>query len=168
VAWPDRDTPDHLAAIACIAAAVNPPLSTPVEAHYTVNLAWSSYAGAVQDLTLAKVAGVPACQGSSFSPSDFSEDQLYDEWSDLATLSTFIANLKTPPEYDNNSVQGHVNDVTQAVQNAIPGAGGQASVSPGQLMTDTFWIASYVPGIGDAFGIASAVLQVSLDTANTH
>ncbi len=168
-AWPDRDTPGHLAALACVGAAVNPPLSTPIESHYqNLNLNWSSYAGTVQALSLDKLGNVPACQGSGFTASDFSDvqSQLYDEWSDLATLSTFVANLKSPLTYNNNSVQGHVNDVTQDVENAIPGAGGQATSNAAQLVTDTFWIASYIPAVGDGFGVAAAILQLGLDTAN--
>jgi hypothetical protein len=170
VAWPDRDTPGHLAAIACVASAVNPSLPTPVEDNYTnknLDLEWSTYASAVESMSYDKLTAGP-CPNPSFSAQDFADvqSQLYDEWTDLATVTQFITNLKTPLQYNNTSVQGHVSDVTQDVQNAVPGVGGQAWVSSEQLIIDTFWIASYIPGAGDVFGIAAAALQLSLDTAN--
>ncbi|HEY7629276.1 MAG TPA: hypothetical protein VH817_01160, partial [Thermoleophilaceae bacterium] len=170
--WPDRDTPGHNAAIACVAASLQPAVQMPIESGYTnANLNWdSSYFSTLTSWkTTADLPDTPICS-SGFTASDFADvrSQLLEEWSDIGTVRKLISNLQTPLLAGASSMQVHLADVTQDVQSAVQAPDNATVASDAeQTLIDIGFVASNIPEVGTAFGVGSSIGQLMLEVSNT-
>ena len=165
--WPDRDTAGHNAAIACIAASLKPALPMPIEDNYTDdNVDWDSNQTQLSKFTYA---GLSSQCDESFSADDFTDvqSQLTTEWAYLGTVGKLVDNLQEPLLGGYSTFQAHVADVFQDIQTSVtPPPDSTTTASAAQISIDVLWMASYIPGIGDAFGLLAGFGQLALDTSN--
>jgi hypothetical protein len=170
VAWPDRDTDGHNAAIACIAASLKPALKTlPIEANYSnENLPWGSYETQLTQLSFSSLPDNQPCQGGGFTQQDFSDvsSQLGTEWAYLQTVENLIANLKAPLLGGYSTTNAHIGDIVQAITNEINAPASTAATDAREIGIDTLYVASSIPEIGDIFGLAASLDSLANQLSN--
>jgi hypothetical protein len=138
----------------------------PMESNYTGdNPDFGSYEGQLSGFTYDALSAT--CE-QSFTEQDFDDikAQLKAEWGDLATVEKFVGNLQKPLLAGYSTFQAHLADVFQDIQTDLTPPDSSTSVSPEQITVDALWIASYIPGIGDVFGVTAGMGQLALDTTN--
>ena len=138
-----------------------------VEDNYTDDsVDWDSNQTQVSKFTFAGLSS--QCQ-QSFSADDLSdvESQLTSEWAYMPTVEKLVQNLQMPLLGGLSTFQAHVADVFHDIERSVtPPSDSTTAASAAQITVDVLWIASYIPEVGDAFGLLAGFGQLALDTSN--
>ncbi len=172
VPWPDRDTPGHLNALACVADALG--LTAPIESNYYGNLliVWSDERRQLAGLSFGHYGGATqdaVCQ-TSFTAQDLGDvqQQLSTEFAYVDRVKGIIPSLQAALPLSATQAETTFSDVADALQRTI-GADAQAQTGgDADAIIETLLDAgSYLPVVGPAFGVAAAGLSLSDDLSKT-
>jgi hypothetical protein len=161
--WPDRDTPGHLAAIACIAKALG--LTTPIESHYlALNFAATAEGTLLDNIHYSK-ANCPGV-GNSTNFMDV-KTQLLTEFADVAKVRGLIADWQSPIGDSDPLAQAALQKIISDIQTDVNASdGSQTSGDGSDIAINVLFAAGLIPDVGAGFALSATMMQVAQATAN--
>jgi hypothetical protein len=167
-AWPLRDNPADVAAIACAADAVG--LSMPIEANYgSTTLDWGTRDATVSSLAYDGLQPDANCQPGKFTAADLAavKHQLDLEFTALSDLRNWIASMKQPFTDSVALSALNVTAISDQIQNSV-NVPDDAEVKgdPLGLAEDAFLLLGAMPGIGELSGgdLIASMIGLAADT----